>query len=162
MTYSALISHHVLQQYNNKQFYINVIWYMTETQPNNWKKKMAINTIESSSTSHHFVGLRLSVLAVLVMTTMLLAGSGDAIDLMKLLEQKQRNFKRAGKFCYIQTYSHTLTRKCDLYNIYIHKYIYNRREGFVYYFYTIWTDSIVTQLSLFWMCCVYSILIDCV
>jgi hypothetical protein len=68
---------------------------------------MAINTIESSSTSHHFVGLRLSVLAVLVMTTMLLAGSGDAIDLMKLLEQKQRNFKRAGKFCYIR--KHTAT-----------------------------------------------------
>nr|CAH0097965.1 unnamed protein product [Daphnia galeata] len=61
---------------------------------------MAINTIESSSTSHHFVGLRLSVLAVLVMTTMLLAGSGDAIDLMKLLEQKQRNFKRAGEPCH--------------------------------------------------------------
>jgi hypothetical protein len=59
-------------------------------------------TSESTSSSSlrnrkHFLGLRLSVAAVLVMTTLLMAGSGDAIDLMKLLDQKQRSFKRAGK-----------------------------------------------------------------
>jgi hypothetical protein len=59
-------------------------------------------TSESTSPSslrnrQHFLGLRLSVAAFLVMTTLLMAGSGDAIDLMKLLDQKQRSFKRAGK-----------------------------------------------------------------
>lgn len=54
-----------------------------------------ISTTSSPSRSHHLV-LRLSV--ALVMSVTLLAGTGDAIDLMKLLDQKQqRNIKRAGK-----------------------------------------------------------------
>ncbi|XP_046651980.1 IDLSRF-like peptide [Daphnia pulicaria] len=62
-------------------------------------------TSESTSSSslrnrQHFLGLRMSVAAFLVMTTLLMAGSGDAIDLMKLLDQKQRSFKRAGEPCH--------------------------------------------------------------
>lgn len=51
-----------------------------------------IDSTSSSSRTH--LALRLS-LALLMITTML-AGSGDAIDLMKLLDQKHRSFKRAG------------------------------------------------------------------
>lgn len=50
--------------------------------------------LSSPSRSHHLV-LRLSVAFVMAVT--LLAGPGDAIDLMKLLDQKQRSIKRAGK-----------------------------------------------------------------
>lgn len=49
----------------------------------------------STSRNQHLV-LRLSV--ALLMAVTLLAGTGDAIDLMKLLDQKQqRSIKRAGK-----------------------------------------------------------------
>nr|CAG4651349.1 EOG090X0E3B [Simocephalus serrulatus] len=53
--------------------------------------------LSSPSRSHHLV-LRLSVAFVMAVT--LLAGPGDAIDLMKLLDQKQRSIKRAGEPCH--------------------------------------------------------------
>lgn len=53
--------------------------------------------LTSPSRSHHHLVLRLSI--ALVMAVTLLAGPGEAIDLMKLLDQKQqRSIKRAGKF----------------------------------------------------------------
>nr|CAG4647424.1 EOG090X0E3B [Megafenestra aurita] len=52
----------------------------------------------STSRNQHLV-LRLSV--ALLMAVTLLAGTGDAIDLMKLLDQKQqRSIKRAGEPCH--------------------------------------------------------------
>ena len=62
------------------------------------KAMTAAAAISSTLTSKTHMALRLSF-AVLVATTLLMARTGDAIDLMKLLDQKQqRNIKRAGKF----------------------------------------------------------------